>query len=228
MSEASPALPGREGVPPSGKAGTPPPQGRHGLEPFFASVESAPKARVAISVRAGRGFLNLRLNPRRGQALEAAERILGQPMPLAANTFTAGEHKVYWLGPDEWLIVSGAECVSGLGSELAEALTGFHAAVNDVSGGNVELLVSGVDARTVLAKGCALDLHPREFAPGQCAQTGLGRAAVLLAAAGDPSTYAIIVRRSFSDYLCRWLANAARPHGARFSVLQAEPVSNRG
>ena len=193
--------------------------GNHGLELFFASAESVQQARVAIRVRSGRGFLNLRLNPRSRQAVEAAERILGQPMPLAANTFTTGEHQVYWLGPDEWLIVTGAECVSDLGSELAEALAGFHAAVNDVSGGNVELLVMGVAARTVLAKGCALDLHPREFAPGQCAQTGLGRAAVLLAAAGDPSTYAIIVRRSFSEYLCSWLANAVRPHGARFSVL---------
>lgn len=198
MSEAGPP-PGSEGtaltaVPPSGKEG------------------------VAISVRSGRGFLNLRLNPRDGQAVEAAQRILGQPMPRAANTFTTGKHDVYWLGPDEWLIGTDAKRVSALGSELAEALAGFHAAVNDVSGGNVELRVSGVDARTVLAKGCALDLHPREFAPGQCAQTGLGRAAVLLAASGDPSTYAIVVRRSFSDYLCRWLANAARPHGARFSA----------
>ena len=179
------------------------------------SEAGPPLPGVAISVRSGRGFLNLRLNPRRGQALEAAERILGQPMPPAANAFTSGEHEVYWLGPDEWLVATGAERVSGLGSALAEALAGFHAAVNDVSGGNVELLVSGVDARTVLAKGCALDLHPREFAPGQCAQTGLGRAAVLLAA-GDSSTYTIVVRRSFSGYLRRWLANAARPHGARF------------
>lgn len=183
MSETSAAPPGREGVPPSP---------------------------VAISVRAGRGFLNLRLNPRRGQALKAAERILGQPVPTAANTFTAGEYTVYWLRPDEWLIAAGAERASVLAGELAEALAGFHAAVNDVSGGNVELIVSGMHARTVLAKGCALDLHPREFAPGQCAQTGLGRAAVLLAAAGDPSTYAIVVRRSLSDYLRRWLANAAR------------------
>jgi len=173
---------------------------------------------VAISVRSGRGYFNLRLNPRRGQAIEAAERVLDQALPLVANTFTAGEHKVYWLGPDEWLIATGAERVSALGSELAEVLGGFHAAVNDVSGGHVELLVSGVDARTVLAKGCALDLHPREFAPGQCAQTGLSRAAVLLAA-GDSSTYTIVVRRSYFDYLGRWLANAARPHGARLPAL---------
>ena len=173
---------------------------------------------VAISVRSGRGFLNLRLNPRRGQAIEAAERILGQPMPPAANTFTSGEHEVYWLGPDEWLVATGAERVSTLGKELAKALGGFHAAVNDVSGGHVELLVRGAGARTVLAKGCTLDLHPREFAPGQCAQTGLGRTAVLLAS-GDPSTFTIVVRRSYSGYLRRWLANAARPHGARLPAI---------
>ena len=182
------------------------------------SEAGPPRPRIAISVRSGRGFLNLRLNPRRGQALEAAERILGQPMPRAANTFTAGENEVYWLGPDEWLVATGSKRVSALGSELAEALGGFHAAVNDVSGGHVELLVRGADARTVLAKGCTLDLHPREFVPGQCAQTGLGRAAVLLAA-GDPSTCTIVVRRSFSGYLRRWLAYAARPRGARLPAL---------
>ena len=177
-----------------------------------------PFPRVAISVRSGRGFLNLRLNPGDGQALEAAGRILGQPIPRAANTFTAGEHEIYWLGPDEWLVATGAERVSALGNELANALGGFHAAVNDVSGGHVELLVRGADARAVLAKGCTLDLHPREFAPGQCAQTGLGRATVLLAAR-DPSTCTIVVRRSFSGYLRRWLENAARPHGARLPAL---------
>ena len=192
---------------------------RHGLESFLESVESVPNAGVTISIRRGRGFLNIRLNPHASEAREAAERILGQSVPLTANTFTAGEHQVYWLGPDEWLIVTGAENASGLAGELAEALAGLHAAVNDVSGGNIELRISGVDARKVLAKGCPLDLHPRQFGPGQCAQTGLGKAAVLLAAAGEPSAYAIIVRRSFADYLCRWLANAARPHGARFAAL---------
>ena len=224
MSEPTPPLSRNEGVPPSGnegvppsrKASTSPSQSRHGLESFFASVESAPNARMAISVRPDRGFLNIRLNPRRGQALEAAGRVLGQPLPLAANTFSPGEHSVYWLGPDEWLIAASAKRAAALGRELTEAFAGCHAAINDVSGGNVELLVSGADARTVLAKGCPLDLHPREFAPGQCAQTGLGRAAVLLAAADDRPTYAIVVRRSFSDYLCRWLANAAQPQGAHF------------
>ena len=197
---------------------------RHGLEPFFASVESATQARVDISVLSGFRFFNVRLDPGCEEAVDAATRVLGQPMPLTANTFTSGEHRVYWIGPDEWLVMTGGEVTSAegaaaLGSELAEALAGFHAAINDVSGGHVALCVSGVDARTVLAKGCTLDLHPREFGLGQCARTGLAKATVLLGVPDNASTYTIIVSRSFSDYLCRWLAHAARPHGVRFSEL---------
>ena len=70
---------------------------------------------------------------------------------------------------------------------------------------------AGSGARTVLAKACALDLHPREFAPGQCVRTGLAKATVLLAASDDAPVYTIIAARSFAEYLCRWLANAASP-----------------
>ena len=193
-------------------------QRRHGVESFFASAESTAEARVDINVLSRHGFLNVRLNPRYEQVVDAATRVLGQPMPLTANTFTTGEHRVYWSGPDEWLIVTSGEGAAGLASELAEALAGFHTAINDVSGANVELRVSGVDARTVLAKGCTLDLHPRAFGPGRCARTGVAKASVLLGVLDNASSYTIIIPRSFSDYLCRWLAHAARPHGVRFPV----------
>ena len=192
---------------------------RHGLEPFLASVDSAAEARVRVRVVSGRGFLNLRLDPRNGAAAEAA-RILGHPLPPASSTYAEGVHRVYWLGPDEWLIETGANGAADLVSELTGALAGRHAAVNDVSGGHVALRVSGVDARTVLAKGCTLDLHPREFSPGQCARTSLARAVVVLSVNDDAPTYTVIVGRSSSDYLCRWLAHAARPHGVQFSMLR--------
>ncbi len=192
---------------------------RHGLEPFLASAESAARARVEIRVLSNRGFLNLRLDQGDGAAVKDTKQILGQPLPPASNTLTTEDHRVYWLGPDEWLIESGADRTVRLVSELSEALAEYHAAVNDVSGGHVALCVSGIDARTVLAKGCTLDLHPRKFGPGQCARTGLAKTVVVLAAIDDAPTYTVIVGRSFSDYLCRWLAHAARPHGVNFSVL---------
>ena len=101
---------------------------RHGVESFFASVESSAEAAVDISVLSGFRFLNVRLDPRCERVVEAATQVLGQPIPLDSNTFTTGEHRVYWLGPDEWLIETSGEGAAALGSELAEALAGFHAA----------------------------------------------------------------------------------------------------
>lgn len=191
---------------------------RHGLEAFMATVEPAGQARVNIRVLSRRGFINVRLDPRRENDVAAAAQVLDQPLPLAGNTFTTGEHRVYWCGPDEWLIETSRERTAGLGSELSAALAGCHAAINDVSGGHVALGIAGEDARTVLAKGCTLDLDPREFGAGQCARTGLGKANVLLAVADDAPACTVIVARSFAEYLCRWLTNAARPHGVRFEM----------
>ena len=191
---------------------------RHGLEAFWSAAESADEARVEICLLSDRGFLNLRLDPRHEEAVTGAARVLGQLLPLSANTLTSGEHRVYWCGPDEWLIETGAERAADLGSNLSTELAGCHAAINDLSGGYVALVVDGEDARTVLAKGCTLDLDSREFGPGQCARTDLGKANVLLAVADDAAGCMVVVARSFADYLCRWLAHSARPHGVRFSV----------
>ena len=62
----------------------------------------------------------------------------------------------------------------------------------------------------MLAKGCALDLHPRAFVEGTAAQTMLGQAGViLLAVNGTGADYRILVRSSFARYLADWLLDAA-------------------
>ncbi len=184
------------------------------LETLVGTAESVDDARVEIQVLPDRGFLNLRLDPRHDDGIAAAARVLGQALPLAANTFTTGVHRVYWCGPDEWLIDADVERTASLRSELAGALTDCHAAINDVSSGHAAFGIVGNDARIVLAKGCTLDLDPRAFGAGQCARTNLARATVLLAIADDPPGCKIIVARSFADYLHRWLALAARQRDA--------------
>ncbi len=191
---------------------------RHGLENLLDAAESAGEARVDVRVLSDHGFLNLRLDPQRREAVDSVARVLGQPLPIAANTFTSGEHRVYWLGPDEWMIQTDSERTANLGSELGEALAGVHAAINDVSGGQVAFGLGGESARTVLVKGCTLDLNARVLRPGQCARTGLAKATILLAFADDEPAWTITVARSRADYLFRWLARAAGPHGVRFSM----------
>lgn len=155
------------------------------------------------------GHLNLRGRPDNHAFVSAVTRVLGAEPPLQANTFVvAGELTIYWLGPDEWLIVTPPGQQATLATTLGEALQGVFSSITDVSSGQTIISVSGADARALLEKGCPIDLHPREFASGDCAQTHLAKAPVLISAVDDTQGYELIVRRSFADYLGLWLLDA--------------------
>ena len=155
------------------------------------------------------GHLNLRGRPGDRAFLEAVAGVLGAEPPLQPNSVvTVGELKLYWLGPDEWLIVTPPGRQTELAATLERALRGLFSAVTDVSSGQTIVAIGGPNARALLEMGCPLDLHPRCFGPGACAQTRLEQAAVLIAPVGDTPTYEVIVRRSFADYLGNWLLDA--------------------
>ncbi len=67
--------------------------------------------------------------------------------------------------------------------------------------------------RELLAKGCPLDLHPRVFDVGQCAQSHLAKAPILIRQLDREPAFEIVVRRSFADYLWVWLEDAAAEYG---------------
>ena len=161
------------------------------------------------------GYLNLR-----GQGdgfADAVQQSIGLMLPTTANTLSENDdHALCWLGPDEWLLMVPSGEQDALASQLQTSLQAqqpaLHYAVTDTSSGLCTISISGQYARAVLAKGCPLDLHPRVFAVGQCAQTVLAKAGVLLCPRADDSLH-IIVRRSFADYLWRWLVDAAEEYG---------------
>ena len=78
--------------------------------------------------------------------------------------------------------------------------------------------MAGAYARDVLAKGCPLDLHPREFKPGDCAQSHYAKASVLLYQADDAPTYHLTVARSFAEYLWLRLEDAGLEYGCAVAV----------
>jgi len=206
------------------------PTRRHGLETVLERLqtrgadEARPGAQLRVTVMASLGHVNLRGHPGDARFVEAVERVLQQPLPLAPNTVSGGAHRVYWLGPDEWLLSTHRAGLRSLLAELQAAVQGLHAAVNDLGGGQVLLRLRGAPCREILAAGCTLDLHPAVFVPGRCAQTGLAKTAVLLAPLGDPGAAGredameVIVRLSFADYLLDWLAAMAGEHGLAAAV----------
>lgn len=97
-----------------------------------------------------------------------------------------------------------------LEARLRKAAGEAHVSVTDVSAQRTTLLVSGPRARDLLAHGCSLDLHPRVFTPGGCAQTALARAQVVLVARAEARAgFWVLVRSSFAGYLADWLLDAA-------------------
>lgn len=191
---------------------------RHGLEPVLAELSGTSPAEtgVRVTVRGDLGHINLRGRASDAGFKQPVEEVLGQALPTTPNTVSVDRHQVFWLGPDEWLVATPSGVAAELAGRLKHASTGIHASVNDISGGQIALMLQGPKCRDLLARGCTLDLHPGVFAVGDCAQSGLAKANVVLALVDDKPTFMVVVRRSFSDYLYRWLAHAGSDDGVTF------------
>ena len=160
------------------------------------------------------GHLNVRGNAEDPRFVGAVSDVLGDGLPIVSNTVTDVQGiTMYWLGPDEWLIVTPGERRAGIEAELRKVLAGLRVAVTDVSGGQTLLQLHGARVRDVLAKGCPIDLHPRAFSIGQCAQSHLAKAPILIGQIENQPYFELIFRRSFADYLWTWLESAAAEYG---------------
>ncbi len=157
------------------------------------------------------GFINLRGRPDNTAFLAAVLKALGTEPPLEANTVKqAGDNRIFWLGPDEWLVVTPAGQQSAVKEALLKALKGVFSSVVDNTSGLTMLEITGENAADLLATDCPLDLHPRVFKPGQCAQTRLAKAGMTVAPKSDGNGFDVIIRRSFADYLLLWLLEARK------------------
>ena len=154
--------------------------------------------------------INIRGDIDNPQFADACQQVLGLSLPREANTFVIeNDAQVVWLGPNEWLFVSASHDAATTVEKLRNALQGLFSSVNDVSGGNATLDISGSKARDMLLKGCPIDLHPREFTVGQSAQTLVAKTAVIIWQIDESPVYRLMVRRSFADYLGHWMIDAA-------------------
>lgn len=158
-------------------------------------------------------MVDLRVDPC-GPGAQAAAELLGVELPTAASSYAKnGDTTVIWQGPDEWLVTGTTLAGPELEARLREVVTAHGGAAVDVSAQRTTLRLSGSHSRDVLAKGCALDLHPQVFGEATAAQTFVGQAGVILLAvnrSGDD--YRILVRSSFARYLADWLLDAAEEY----------------
>jgi methylglutamate dehydrogenase subunit D len=123
-----------------------------------------------------------------------------------------------WAGPEQWLAIAEGGGDGELHERLQAAL-GETAALMDQSHGRVAIVIAGPRARSVLAKGTAVDLHPSRFRPGQVAMTQMAHVGVHLTAIA-PDAFELLVFRSFAESLFEFLTAMAAEYG--YEVVSSE------
>jgi sarcosine oxidase subunit gamma len=181
-----------------------------GISPLDGRAGSGADTAVMVE-HSHLGKINLRGDSDDQAFMDGVTEAVGATPPVEANTVaTAGKNTILWLGPDEWLVVTPEGMQGAVETALRSALEGRHVSIVDATDARTTIRLHGSNARDVLMKGCPLDLHPRVFGPGQCAQSILAKADILIHQRDDAPTYDIYVLCSFAGYLWDWLADAAK------------------
>ncbi len=165
---------------------------------------SPPGGAVRLSELRFAEQIGLRVKP------PVAAWLAGVPLPLTPNRVAGmGRLRTLWLGPDEWLVTSPRGFAPDLVGRLRRAVAMRHATVVNLSASRAIVEIEGPRARTLLQKGCGIDLHPREFGPGHCAQTVFAKLPVIIDQLSAAPVYRLFVRRSAARWLAEWLIDAA-------------------
>ena len=154
---------------------------------------AAPAIRISLSAGA--------------EGMAAANKVLGIALPVKPkSTALKVDLACLWLGPDEWLIIDSADSV--LPEKFAKLGNSLLSAV-DVSHRNTAIIVEGANVEAVLNSGCPQDLSLDVFHVGSCSRTILGKSEVVLFREAE-NRFRVECWRSFSDYVWKYLADAAK------------------
>ena len=156
------------------------------------------------------GYISLRGNAQNALFIKAAKKALGVALPiLPCSLISTSWGCIYWLSPDEWLLVCARELRAELQQKLEAALVGNHSQVIDNSGGFTTVFLQGKNANDVLHHCTVYDLNALTI--GKVVGTTFGKTSVFLHQHNNG--YKVIFRRSFADYIWRYLERSALPYG---------------
>ncbi len=129
-------------------------------------------------------------------------------LPTAPNSSSMCPYgSILKLGPNEWLLVNSARAY------WSEMMTIPGATLTDVSHARIAVQIDGDKSREMLAKGCAIDLHPRQFPAGTCVQTSIAKIGVILHRPQNDDSFMLYAARSYAGSFWHWLTSAANEYG---------------
>ena len=175
----------------------------------FAALSAASGGELSIRDLPFVTQVNLRADPKDAGLMQRLAEALGFALPVVPNTVASRDDgRALWLGPDEWLVVGPDGQQQALEQTLRNGLDGAFGSILDVSANRTLLQIRGSKAHEALAHGVPIDLDPRSFGPGACAQTLLGKVQVIIERR-DGIAFYVYARTSFATYVADWLLDAA-------------------
>ena len=141
------------------------------------------------------------------KAIARLGKAIGITLPTKpGKTVTKSGVSALWIGPDEWLVIASQG--SDLENKLNKTKSGLYSVVS-VDHRNTGFTVSGSKAVLALNSGNARDLSLDAFPVGNCSRTQMGKAEIVLWRL-EENTFHVECWRSFSDYVWKFLVDAAR------------------
>jgi sarcosine oxidase subunit gamma len=174
------------------------------------------EAGVVVSELRGAGLATVTARrDQRAALIDAVRAAWGVELPGLPRRVCGRDIAFIWSGPDQWLACASAIPAAGMEALLAEPLAGL-AAIVEQSHGRTILRVTGARVRETLAKGVAIDLHPRAFMAGYAAVTSVSHVGVHLWQTDERPTYELAVARSLAQSFWHWLEASAAEYGLEF------------
>lgn len=198
------------------------------LADLMAGAEVTGDRAVALREHAFPVQIGLRAAPG-SEGAAALEKALGVELPDSYGTVTGDPQALHvlWMAPDEFLAVDvSRRQVPGDADACAAAVEGVPGQAVDLSANRGLLVLSGAGSRAVLEKGCHLDLHPRAFPVGTAVVTQVSLVPVLLHRSGEDE-WRLYPRRSFADFLVRWLVDAMAEFGSASPEVESRESAIR-
>jgi heterotetrameric sarcosine oxidase gamma subunit len=154
-------------------------------------------------------------------AAEARRRVAGLELPPCGHSLRTREQLVLSTRPGRWLLLSPPAEPGAAAERWARACTG-QGAVVELSSALAALYLSGPQARTLLARGCRLNLAPEVFRTGAAAASIMAQVAVSFVAL--PAGLLLLTPSSTAQHLVEWLGLYADAFGlaaaARVPLLE--------
>jgi methylglutamate dehydrogenase subunit D len=179
--------------------------GRHGAAPPVAGLLIEERSDLVLaSVIAKRD--------KRFMLVNAVNTAFGVALPDGPRRASKGGVTFAGTGPDQWTASAEGPDAVGFTARLRGRI-GLFAAVADQSDSRLALRLSGPRVRDVLAKGVAIDLHPKVFKPGDVASTPIAYIGVQIDMLDAAPTYQLTAPRSMAGSFWSWLSASAAEFG---------------